>query len=730
MNFEKFFRFVSYAAVFCGFFSLWVSGTFGILATGLFIAVFVGAWFIEGSKWQIGERAGTALIVLSLPVFFGAWYLQVIPPSAGETWEAGVLARMILCLTAVKLLQKKSDRDWIFLYLMAFFEVLLAAGLSISALYLGSFLMYLLVMVCAVIAFEIRKTARAVEHQIAGTTFRKKDEISESNMVMRLRRVPSTAIALIFFIIALGLPLFFMLPRVGGAGFGGDQSGLSTSSGFSDVVRLGQIGRIQENDAVVMRVKLEGGAGSPNGLYFRGVALDTFDNQSWSKSNAEPKIQFRKGDSGLIRLDAAGSRESLFIQTIYLEPLDTPVLFALPRVVGLQGNFSMLNKDAYGAIYHNRSSERISYKVFSDRSQPSADRLRADDEPYGRDVQNYRALPPVYDKKIDALAKEVSAGANNRYDKARMIEAYLQSNFGYTLEQKASGNQPLSDFLFNIREGHCEYFATAMAIMLRTQGVATRIVNGFHGGEYNDTADVTLVRQRNAHSWVEVYFPGEDAWVSFDPTPFAGQMAESPLTGIAATFSKYVEALETIWIQYFVAFDNQEQRSLAASVRNSFNDYQSKISAYLGVTRDVVSEWLAEVRGDKGMRASLIAVAYAIGYLAAAVIGVLLLLWVFRRVKLFKIWRLLWDRLSNKRHTSIVEFYDRMLLILAYRGLTRQPFQTPLEFANETGIPEALEITGKYNSVRFGDKNLSRDEADEIEIWLRNLQSSDSRYSG
>ena len=140
MNFEKFFQLVSYAAVFCGFFALWVSGTFGFIVTAFFITVMIAAWFLEGSRWQIGEKLGTALIVLALPVFYAAWYFQIIQATGGETWIAGMLARMILCLAAVKLLQRKSDRDWIFLYLMAFFEVLLAAGLSISGLYLVSFL--------------------------------------------------------------------------------------------------------------------------------------------------------------------------------------------------------------------------------------------------------------------------------------------------------------------------------------------------------------------------------------------------------------------------------------------------------------------------------------------------------------------------------------------------------------------------------------------------------------
>ena len=127
---------ISYLTVFCGFLSLWVSGTFGLIETGLFVAVMIAAWLLEGSRWQISERLGTVLIVLALPVytFLGGISFLI---SRSESMLPGILARLILSLTAIKLLQKKCDRDWIFLYVMSFFEVLLAAGLSIS---LGYFL--------------------------------------------------------------------------------------------------------------------------------------------------------------------------------------------------------------------------------------------------------------------------------------------------------------------------------------------------------------------------------------------------------------------------------------------------------------------------------------------------------------------------------------------------------------------------------------------------------------
>lgn len=220
MNFEKFFRSVSYAAVFGGFLALWVSGTFGIVATGLFIGVMVAAWFLEGTRWQISEKLGTALIVLALPVFYLAWDLSMFRPAGEETWIAGVLARMILSLTAIKLLQKKSDRDWIFLYLMSFFEVLLAAGLSISALYFAAFVLYLLVIVCAVIAFEIRKTSRDVANKLARVQPDKKSLESKSDAILPVRRMPIAALVLIVFIVLVALRCFLCCPASAVPGLG------------------------------------------------------------------------------------------------------------------------------------------------------------------------------------------------------------------------------------------------------------------------------------------------------------------------------------------------------------------------------------------------------------------------------------------------------------------------------------------------------------------------------
>ncbi len=725
MNFERFFKFISYAVVFCGFLTLWVSGSLGFTITFLFISTLISAAFLENTRWQLSERLGTALIFVIVPLFYVGWKYKFWVFSTNETAVAGILSQLILGLSVIKLFQKKADRDWLFLYLMAFFEVLLAAALSISPLYLGSLILYLFVTVLAIIGFEIRKSARLI-NKAADI---KSPETNQNLNSTPFRKLPLTAITLLFLIVAFAAPMFFMLPRVGGAGFGANQGGVTGLTGFSNTVRLGEIGRIQQSDEVVMRVQIEGEDNETlGGIRWRGVALDNFDNKSWSKHKSPPQNPLIKSENGLFQVDTLRDRRFATEQTVYLEPIDTPVLFALSRPVAIQGNFQFLQRDAYGGITSVRNSfERISYKVLSDRWMPSIEALKNDNAVYSADDVNYLQIPDDFDERIGKLALQITKEKTNRYDKARAVEQYLQTQFGYTLEQKSGGEQPLADFLFNVREGHCEYFATAMVMMLRTQGVAARIVNGFQRGEYNETADMFVVKQQNAHSWVEVYFPKEKAWVTFDPTPSAGQNLTDNTAGMFGFVRKYLDALEALWIQYFVSYDNQEQRSLFRSMKSGFTDFQGRITEWLNEYQNKIQDWWKDVRGDKGFQASAWAIAYGVGYLIAFIAGIWLLSLLYRRAKKLELWHKFVDWWKRKKQKSIVEFYERMERVLAKKGFQRQTHQTPLEFAFALNMPEAVSITEKYNRVRFGEKDLSGAEASEIENWLETLEKKEEK---
>lgn len=721
---EKLFQLISYGVALIALFTLFTAGSIGFINLNFFFLIIVLAWFLEGSRWQVSEKVGVGVIFLILPLFYLDWKYQLSGFNSRDAFAAGNLSRLILILSSIKLLQRKNDRDWILIYLISFFEILLAAGVGISPLFLAFLLVYLLFAFSAIILFEIRKTSNSVFEKKEKKTLKFQSKELQTSQLLKL---PITAFVILLLISIVAVPLFFAFPRVGGAGFGGSFGSLSNFTGFSDSVRLGEIGRLQQSDQTVMRVKIEkADGGEVRNIRWRGVALDSFNNQIWYKSKPqyiEPFVKTPERDFFIV--DNTPDKNNLVTQTVYLEPLETPILFAMARPVALEGNFQIINKDLEGSLLAPRANPgRISYKVISDNVLPSENELRKDELAYQPAFNRYLQLPENFDNRIKEFTAEIveKGGAKTRFEKAKAVESYLKNNLGYSLEMKAGGKDPLADFLFNVREGHCEYFASALAIMLRTQGIATRVVNGFQSGEYNETAEVFVVKQKDAHSWVEVYFPKEKVWIPFDATPSAGQFAQGTSSSISSKFNKMVEALETYWIQYVVNYDNLGQRTLLSSLRNFLSNLQAKLSEWIQIAQVSIINWWNQVRGANGLTGSLMAILWGIGYLLITICGIFALIWVFRKLLRLKIWIRIREIFKRKKETSVVEFYQRMQKVLAKQGLNREPHQTPLEFAFALNMPEAVSITEKYHDVRFGEKSLSRDEANEIENWLKELE--------
>jgi len=305
---------------------------------------------------------------------------------------------------------------------------------------------------------------------------------------------------------------------------------------------------------------------------------------------------------------------------------------------------------------------------------------------------------------------------------ARAIEVHLGENayggrYSYSLDMRAGGEDPLSDFLFNVRAGHCEYFATAMAVMLRTLRIPARVVNGFQTGEYNEAADAYVVRQADAHSWVEVYFAETDSWVTFDPTPAGGRAAGTSGEGLSGSLRRYADALELFWIQHVVAYDRQGQRELARSVQSRINSYlYTAFHSADGLGASLSS--LISGGGGKSDSLAFVASPLVAGPFALfAAFGAA----VFLRRKGFLSLR---SRRGKARaaDAAVVEFYRRMSAALDSRGLRRAADQTPLEFAAAVGTPEVVSITEAYNRVRFGARPLSNAEAAEVERCLNRME--------
>jgi len=724
MAFDKYFRLTSYATIVAAALALYVAGGVGIWLVVAFAIVLTAAWKFEGTRWQLSERVALAVILLSMPIFY--WDYRILPVILDNEFlehggarghaEVAVLAHLILFLSAVKLLQRKGDRDWFFLYLISFFEVLLAAGMTASPAFLGTLILYLLCALSTVVAFEIQKARKRVATTQTrllvppdSTLFRKLPMRLWRRRYLETRRLPFVSVGLLALIVVLALPFFLLAPRTASSALKRGGRGVSGFVGFSDNVTLGQIGELKTNDEVFMHVRVEKStASAPAGLRWRGVALDEFTGKSWKKSAVAETFERKESETGFFKLGTTEDITRLTGQTFFLEPVDTPILFGAPRVLAVQGKLPFIRVDTEGAIQTRpHDQERVAYRVFSDTTEPKAEVLRSDRLRYQFESARYLELPASTDARIGDLAEKViqSRGANNRYDAARAIEAHLRESYGYTLELRAGGPDPLADFLFNVKAGHCEYFATAMAVMLRTHGIATRVVNGFLPGEYNEAADAYTVRQSDAHSWVEVYFPQTQSWITFDPTPSAGRIVKNR-SGLAGALSKYSEALELMWFQYVVGYDKQEQRSLVTSLRKELLDFRRDSAGRIDRLRT-------------GLPFMIRPILIGLGSLFAAIMMVVLA----RRVRAYG-WRRglnVWETAAPSEAVR-VEFYQRLLQVLEKQGLKRELYQTPLEFAGSLGVLEANRITNVYNRVRFGAEELTSSERNEIEELLARIE--------
>src|SRR6266478_976035 len=262
MNFNTYFRLTSYATIAAAALALFVAGGVGAWLSVAFAIVMIAAWKLEGTRWQLSERIALVVILVSLPIFYLDWriltpYLQIQYLETGQhsTAEVSVLAHLILFLSAVKLLQRKADRDWFFLYLISFFEVLLAAGLTTSPVFLAMLVLYLSCALSTVVAFEIQRARRKVKTSQTrllippeSALFRKLPMRLWRRRYLETRRLPLVSVGLLVLIVAMALPFFLITPRTASSALTRGGNGVSGFIGFSDSVTLGEIGRLKGND--------------------------------------------------------------------------------------------------------------------------------------------------------------------------------------------------------------------------------------------------------------------------------------------------------------------------------------------------------------------------------------------------------------------------------------------------------------------------------------------------
>lgn len=314
--------------------------------------------------------------------------------------------------------------------------------------------------------------------------------------------------------LAVAAVVFVAFPRVS-RGWAGRGETLATSvAGFADQISLGEHGsRIHTNPEIVLRVEFPDGV--PDDLYslhWRGRSYDRFDGVRWTRSegirpSTAPVEWYRERWGG-----------ELLTQRVYGAPLDVRVLFAVHPMVDVEADSPIQPMfDNVGDFFYWGRAAPV-YTATSVADPPPPDSLRNARAGFMPDRTRFLQLPRLPDR-IASLADSLTRDVDNRYDRVVAVERWLRTEFSYTRElPRTAGEASLDHFLFDRRAGHCEYFSSAMVVLLRSVGIHARNVNGFLGGRWNEFGRYLAVTQNEAHSWVEVWFPSY-GWVPFDPTP-------------------------------------------------------------------------------------------------------------------------------------------------------------------------------------------------------------------
>jgi transglutaminase-like putative cysteine protease len=501
--------------------------------------------------------------------------------------------------------------------------------------------------------------------------------------------------------------LFVVFPRVGLSILLLNKPRAGRMVGFSEHVDLGEVGTLRADPTIALRIEVPDLPIPPPprlALHLRGAAFDTYDGRSWSRSSTQHELVAR--ESGIVWIRRAPDPLRDRIWHVELEPIDPPVLFAPLGAVALQvrqrGDPMLSTRleiwsEPESAFRYNGSDERgVRYDVYVGGELDAAAEPLSDS-----DEERYTALPRNLSERVRALAHSVGREAATPLEKAHAIETFLRRSFAYDLGSPAGRSaDPLDDFLFTSRRGHCEFYSTAMVVLLRELGIAARNVTGFIGGSYNRFGHYYAVRQGDAHSWVEVYLPNR-GWQTFDPTPPADAAPRSEMSGLLAIVRDLIEATGQRWDRYVVGYDLRQQVYL-------FDSISRYGSLHFGATA-------------RHAKAGLVVI--SLGALA----GVGYVVWRRRR-KRTATGSAAPDPRARERllATSLYELLDAAMVA---QGIARGPGTPPLRHAEvlqRLGHPlasDVFDLTSFYLEARFGGSGISDDARRNFEVRVKRVRA-------
>ncbi len=554
--------------------------------------------------------------------------------------------------------------------------------------------------------------------------------------------------------------IFFFLPRWNIQNRQQDNSESLRSIGFSKKVTLGELGEVVHNADLVMRVQFFRGlsrlpfklVGEP---LFRGTVVDRYDGRSWT--------QTENRNSVMLPIE---KRMPYVRQRITVEPLDVPELFCIFPVFALEQEPKLRidnNGDQLSRLSEYRG-EQLEFEIATtgivnhtqQTYQPCEDALN--DESVDDLLQMPQSLTsqatslPGLRQMADRVLAEKNINPGDRVAAAKALSDWfhLSGEYFYSLEAQERDREldPLEDFVTRHRSGHCEYFAGALVMMLRSQSIPCRMAIGFKGGEWNSVGSYYHVQQLHAHTWVEVYLGSSDippdafarddeqppaAWLTLDPTEGTHEGSQDEEQGLFIKLRQYLDYGQVLWNNYIVGLNSNRQRQgiydplaqgCSAAVENLVSPkvWQARFQAVYRSPVGTFWEWYR--RHWFSWPGGLMAIGFSLLVAAFYLSG----RWLARRL------RRLIGRGRFALDPPVHIIYRRLEAALGKQGFQRKTTQTAYEFALAVGgdLAENLEhrrvahlprrIVEAFYRVRFGGRTLDNSEAAAVEHALVELE--------
>ena len=711
------------------------------LPAGVAIAGLVAFLTVDQvGRWGLPRDLANLLAVATL----GLLYLEY---KSDDSQTIRCLGHWMVYLQLIKyFLPKTAEDDW-FLFLLGLTQVLIGSVIN-SGDMVGLWLFcWALLAVWVLGLFFLQREGRRFPMETSAGAASTSLAADPYRGLFDLPFVGSTLRGLGLTLLLGGL-VFLLLPRQIGATRARTTGTMSRHlTGFDDEVKLGQLGEILENDSVVMTVEFSDEnhipiqvSGEP---LFRGVTLIHYDKGRWRR-------QLQRSLQMIVSLpffhNAGPNKRAVVRQVIKLEPNDSPTLFAMRPILELAAPTRLppyLNPTD-GTIFRPESRGGYDYEVLSDGSSPEGSQEGEDAVPPDR-VKTLEEIPEALKIRFRQIAlplveKLPEEGTEALTARARAVESYLRDSgqFHYTLEMGVNDSSldPVEDFLINRKKGHCEYFSSALALLLRSIDIPARVVNGFKGGDWNNLTQSMYVRQKHAHSWVEAYV-GHDAknspiWITLDATPVVDRdESVAQVGGLTTSIRPVTDLIRYVWVFYILGYDSARQnRLLYAPIRLTIQNVRHGYAILWAWSKEAFAhlfnfQSLSSFISIKGFLVS-----FATLLLAVLVVN----LAVSLGKRLLKWWR--GPTEDSAGVTAGILFYRRLAQLLAEFDLERAPAETQNEFALRasrflTGQPAQVQsvadvpqkIVEAFYRVRFGHRDLDPDTLKELEADLDHLQT-------